>query len=50
MCKFYTNGKALLIEGGPIELTPPATALPEGPPHRFRHGGGGRGRRRRGGR
>jgi len=34
-----TNGKALLIEGGPIEITAPASDA--GPPHRFRHGPGG---------
>lgn len=44
------NAKALQIEGGPIELTPPATALPEGPPYRHRRGFGGRGRHGRGGR
>lgn len=31
------NGKALLIEGGPIEIVADAA-----PPHRFRHGPGGR--------
>ncbi len=44
-----TNGKALLIEGGPIELTDAASQM--GPPHRFQHGHGGQGRgqyRRRG--
>jgi len=41
------NGKALLIEGGPIELTAAAsdTADTAGPP-RFRRGPGGRGHRR----
>lgn len=39
------NGKALSIEGGPFELTPPADF---GPPHRFRGGHGGRGRGRHG--
>jgi len=34
-----TNGKALLIEGGPIELIDAASQM--GPPHRFRHGHGG---------
>jgi predicted DNA-binding protein (UPF0251 family) len=45
------NGKALLIEGGPIELTAAAsdTADTAGP-HRFRRGPGGRGRGHRGGR
>jgi hypothetical protein len=45
-----TNGKALLIEGGPVELTDAASQA--GPPHRFRRGPGGQGRgqcRRRGG-
>jgi predicted DNA-binding protein (UPF0251 family) len=44
-----TNGKALLIEGGPIELTDAASD--GGPPHRHGHGGQGQGRgrcRRRG--
>lgn len=45
-----TNGKALLIEGGPIELAEPAPHI--GPPHRFRHGPGshghGRGQCRKG--
>jgi len=36
------NGKALSIEGGPFELTPPPADF--GPPHRFRGGHGGRGR------
>ena len=36
------NGKALSIEGGPFELTPPAAAA--GPPHQFRGGRGGPGR------
>lgn len=36
-----TNGKALLIEGGPIELAEPAAHI--GPPHRFGHGHGGHG-------
>jgi predicted DNA-binding protein (UPF0251 family) len=36
-----TNGKALLIEGGPIELAESAAHI--GPPHRFRHGPGGHG-------
>jgi predicted DNA-binding protein (UPF0251 family) len=43
------NGKALLIEGGPVDLTGLAAAQPEGPPYRHRHGHGGRGRGRRGG-
>jgi predicted DNA-binding protein (UPF0251 family) len=42
------NGKALLIEGGPIELT--AAASDTAAPHRFRRGPGGRGRGHRGGR
>ncbi len=37
------NGKALSIEGGPFELTPPAADI--GPPYRFRRGRGGQGRR-----
>jgi predicted DNA-binding protein (UPF0251 family) len=43
------NGKALSIEGGFIELTVPTEMIPE-PPHRFRRGMGGQGRRHRGGR
>jgi predicted DNA-binding protein (UPF0251 family) len=39
------NGKALSIEGGIVELD--TTAIPE-PPHRFRRGHGGPGRRGRG--
>jgi predicted DNA-binding protein (UPF0251 family) len=39
------NGKALSIEGGIVELA--TAALPE-PPHRFRRGHGGPGRRGRG--
>jgi predicted DNA-binding protein (UPF0251 family) len=35
------NGKALLIEGGPIELAVPPEIGP--PPHRFRRGHGGLG-------
>ena len=38
------NGKALLIKGGPIELT--AAASDTAGPHRFRRGPGGRGHRR----
>lgn len=38
-----SNGKALLIEGGPVEFAAPART---GAPHRFRHGRGG-GRRGR---
>ncbi len=45
-----TNGKALLIEGGPIELAEPAARIEAR--HRFRHGPGrhgqGRGRCRKG--
>jgi len=41
------NGKALSIEGGPIELAIPGEIVP-GPPHRFRHGHGGPGRHGRG--
>jgi predicted DNA-binding protein (UPF0251 family) len=37
-----TNGKALLIEGGPVELIDAASQT--GPPHRFRHSPGGQGR------
>jgi len=37
------NGKALSIEGGPVELDAAATAVHE-PPHRFRRGHGGPGR------
>ena len=34
------NGKAILIQGGPIEIAiPPGMVAP--PPHRFRHGRGG---------
>ena len=43
------NGKALSIEGGPIELAVPPEMIPE-PPHRLRRGMGGPGRRHRGGR
>jgi predicted DNA-binding protein (UPF0251 family) len=43
------NGKALSIEGGSIELAVPPETIPP-PPHRFRRGFGGRGRRHRGGR
>jgi len=39
------NGKALLIEGGPIELAVPPETIPP-PPHRFRRGRHGRGRGR----
>ena len=42
------NGKALLIEGGPIELISPAAGPQEGPPYRFRRGHGGPGHCRRG--
>jgi len=41
------NGKALSIEGGPIEIAVPPEMIP-GPPHRFRHGHGGPGRHGRG--
>jgi len=37
------NGKALSIEGGPFELTPPVADVGP-PPHRFRRGRGGPGR------
>jgi predicted DNA-binding protein (UPF0251 family) len=43
------NGKALLIEGGSIELAVPPEIIPE-PPRRFRRGMGGQGRCQRGGR
>jgi predicted DNA-binding protein (UPF0251 family) len=39
------NGKALSIEGGPIELAHPPKTIP-GPPHSFRRGRHGRGRGR----
>lgn len=41
------NGKALSIEGGPIEFDTTAAMVPE-PPRRFRRGAGGPGRHRRG--
>jgi predicted DNA-binding protein (UPF0251 family) len=45
------NGKALSIEGGPIDLGGPGAAGFAGPPYRFRRGHGrGRGGRGRGGR
>jgi predicted DNA-binding protein (UPF0251 family) len=41
------NGKALSIEGGPIELVVPPEMIPESP-HRYRRGRGGPGRHGRG--
>jgi len=41
------NGKALAIQGGPIELHPPEAPIPT-PPHGFGRGPGGPGRHRRG--
>jgi predicted DNA-binding protein (UPF0251 family) len=41
------NGKALAIQGGPIELHPPQDPIPT-PPHGFGQGPGGPGRHRRG--
>ena len=41
------NGKALAIQGGPIELHPPEAPIPT-PPHAFGRGPGGPGRHRRG--
>jgi predicted DNA-binding protein (UPF0251 family) len=43
------NGKALSIKGGSIELAIPPEMVPV-PPHRFRRGMGGSGRRHRGSR
>ena len=43
------NSKALLIQGGPIELVAPPMPSPQGPPYGFRRRGG-RGHCRRGGR